>query len=150
MKVEKIFSLPRLLEEIEKLKGLFAHSHPNMSTRDLIAYLTKKELKERDPAQQEVRSRKTSSAPNETARQFSKPVIRAIWKRDEGKCAWVHKESGRRCCSKFRNQVDHIVPWAMGGLSTLENGRLLCWQHNRIEAERWFGREKMQQFKKAQ
>ena len=30
-----------------------------------------------------------------------------------------------------RCQVDHVVPWAEGGLTTQENGQLLCPSHNR-------------------
>lgn len=33
-------------------------------------------------------------------------------------------------------QVDHIVPWSQGGLTTVENGRLLCGFHNRLRNQR--------------
>jgi hypothetical protein len=33
-------------------------------------------------------------------------------------------------------QVDHITPWAEGGLTTQENGRLLCGFHNRLRNAR--------------
>ena len=35
-----------------------------------------------------------------------------------------------------RSQVDHIQPWALGGLTTQENGRLLCSFHNRLRNQR--------------
>jgi hypothetical protein len=34
-------------------------------------------------------------------------------------------------------QVDHIVPYSAGGLTTVENGRLLCEFHNRLEYLKW-------------
>jgi hypothetical protein len=48
----------------------------------------------------------------------------------------------RRCTHRFCDrpaeecQVDHIVPWAEGGLTTQENGRLLCGYHNRLRNAR--------------
>ncbi len=33
-------------------------------------------------------------------------------------------------------EIDHIQPWALGGLTTQENGRLLCRFHNRLRNQR--------------
>jgi len=33
-------------------------------------------------------------------------------------------------------QIDHIQPWALGGITTQENGRLLCGFHNRLRTGR--------------
>jgi hypothetical protein len=35
-----------------------------------------------------------------------------------------------------RCQVDHIQPYSVGGLTTQENGRLLCGRHNRMRNQR--------------
>lgn len=35
-----------------------------------------------------------------------------------------------------RCEVDHIVPWAIGGATTQDNGRLLCGYHNRLRNQR--------------
>ena len=48
----------------------------------------------------------------------------------------------QRCTHPFCDQpassteVDHIQPWALGGLTTQENGRLLCRFHNRLRNQR--------------
>ncbi len=48
----------------------------------------------------------------------------------------------RRCTHPFcdrpaqSSQVDHIQPWSEGGLTTQENGRLLCSFHNRLRNQR--------------
>ena len=48
----------------------------------------------------------------------------------------------RHCTHPFCDQpaeiceVDHIVPYAAGGLTTLDNGRLLCAFHNRLRNQR--------------
>jgi 5-methylcytosine-specific restriction endonuclease McrA len=61
-----------------------------------------------------------------------------VWKRDRGRCTFVG-ESGHCCGSRRFVQFDHRVPRARGGPSTVENVRLLCAPHNRLEAERIFG-----------
>ena len=48
----------------------------------------------------------------------------------------------RRCQHEFCDrravvcQVDHVIPWSQGGLTTEENGRLLCGFHNRLRNQR--------------
>ena len=45
-------------------------------------------------------------------------------------------------------QVDHIVPFARGGDNSPSNLRLLCGKHNRLEAERVYGKKHMEQYVK--
>ena len=61
-----------------------------------------------------------------------------VFERDGGKCTYM-RAGGRRCGSTHNLHVDHIVPFARGGPNELPNLRLLCAQHNRMEARRWFG-----------
>ena len=60
-----------------------------------------------------------------TSRLFSGATRRAIEVRD--------RECTHPCCDVpgSRCQADHIQPWAEGGPTTQENGRLLCPSHNR-------------------
>ena len=62
-----------------------------------------------------------------------------VFTRDGGRCTYVGPD-GRRCSSTYNLQVDHVVPFAQGGPSTESNLRLLCALHNRLEAEKLFGR----------
>jgi len=67
-------------------------------------------------------------------RNFTEEQKIAIWDRAEGQCEWVD-EKGVRCKESFPNfregDADHIIKWAIGGPTTVENGRLLCVPHNR-------------------
>jgi 5-methylcytosine-specific restriction endonuclease McrA len=65
-------------------------------------------------------------------------VRRAVWRRDGGRCTFVG-DSGHRCESRDRLELDHVVPVARGGESTVDNLRLLCRAHNQLEGERVFG-----------
>jgi 5-methylcytosine-specific restriction endonuclease McrA len=75
-------------------------------------------------------------------RQIPAAVCRAVWERDGGRCAYVSAD-GHRCEARSHLELDHIVPVAKGGESTVENLRLLCREHNRHVAEREFGRDHM-------
>jgi len=67
---------------------------------------------------------------------------RAVWERDDGRCAWTSPD-GRRCGSRWKLELDHIDAAALGGPPTLENLRVACRPHNVFHAEETFGREHM-------
>jgi 5-methylcytosine-specific restriction endonuclease McrA len=71
---------------------------------------------------------------------------RAVRRRSGGRCEYVDCKTQRRCTSRFGLQFDHIVPFAQGGPSTLENLRHLCANHNRLAAVQVFGRAKMEPY----
>ena len=52
------------------------------------------------------------------------PVRREVWRRDGGCCSYVDPHSGRRCGSRFLLELDHIVPFALGGDAQPSNLRL--------------------------
>ena len=79
---------------------------------------------------------------NVGGRYIPKHVRQSVIERDQGQCCFV-SENGVRCTSKAGLQIDHIAPFAKGGLTELSNLRTLCSAHNLYEAERAFGREKI-------
>ncbi len=105
-----------------------------------------------EPAQKRTRKspadRPTATGKPAKVRQpIPAEVRRQVWSRDAGSCAWIGPD-GRRCGSKWRLELDHIHPAALGGPSTLENIRLLCKAHNKLHAEQRFGRAHMAQFRR--
>ena len=72
-------------------------------------------------------------------------VKRAVWARDGGRCQWP-VEGGGICGSTLRIELDHVVPRARGGPSTVENTRLLCKVHNDLAARHAFGDDWMDRF----
>jgi hypothetical protein len=69
----------------------------------------------------------TRAEVGERTRLFKGATRRAVEVRD-GECAHPFCDKPAEQC-----QVDHIVPFSQGGLTTQENGRLLCEFHNRLE-----------------
>jgi len=62
-------------------------------------------------------------------RRISAGVRRAVWARDQGRCAFV-AASGRRCPERGRLEFHHRRPVRAGGVATLENIELRCRAHN--------------------
>ena len=59
-------------------------------------------------------------------------VRREVWCRDGGCCSYVDPHSGRRCGSRFLLELDHIVPFALGGSAEPQNLRVRCTAHHRL------------------
>jgi hypothetical protein len=75
-------------------------------------------------------------------------IRREVWERDGGRCAWT-SEDGRRCGSRWKLELDHVRPDALGGEATADNLRLTCRTHNALHAEQFFGRDHMARFCRA-
>ena len=65
-------------------------------------------------------------------------VKRAVWKRDEGRCAYLSPR-GRRCEERTFLEFHHRRPYAKRGEATVDNIALRCRRHNQYEAELVFG-----------
>ena len=69
----------------------------------------------------------TPSAPKASARAgraIPAAVKREVWQRDGGRCRYVDPRTGRRCASRHLLQIDHVLPYALGGVTEPENLRL--------------------------
>lgn len=64
-------------------------------------------------------------------------VRREVWARDEGRCKF--EGLAGRCQETGFLEIHHIVPYASGGPTTVENLELRCAAHNRYEAAQHFG-----------
>ena len=58
-------------------------------------------------------------------------VRRQVWQRDGGRCSYLDRRTGRRCNSRHMIEIDHILPYALGGGADPSNLRLLCYGHHR-------------------
>ena len=82
------------------------------------------------------------------SRYISAPVKRFVWTRDGGRCTDL-SSNGRRCTAREGLEYHHDEPYGLGGDRTPENVRLLCVVHNALRAERDFGKEKMDQYRRS-
>ena len=113
--VERALSL--LLEKVEKAK--FAATTEAKSSRV-------------------IRPGADRAAGGAPSRDIPSEVQRAVWRRDGGRCAFVGR-NGHRCEERTFLEFHHVVPYALGGLATVENISLRCRRHNQYENELVFG-----------
>ena len=73
-------------------------------------------------------------------------VKHAVWQRDQSQCTFVDPKTGRRCCSRYGLQMDHIIPICHGGTSEAQNLRLLCKNHHKYESLRIIGKSTMEKY----
>jgi len=86
----------------------------------------------------------TSASPGTSAsasaggsRHIPAAMRRQVWARDEGRCAFVGALG--RCTETGRLEFHHIVPFARGGPTRVENLALRCRAHNVYESDLAFG-----------
>ena len=81
----------------------------------------------------------------ERTRHIPQSIRDEVFVRDGGRCTFIGK-NGKRCEETWNIQIDHIIPHAKGGDNSSENLRLLCPAHNRLAAEKKYGRDHMDKF----
>jgi hypothetical protein len=74
-------------------------------------------------------------------------VKRAVRERDGNQCRFVNKV-GRRCKERDQLEFHHCQPFARGGDHKPENIKLMCTTHNAYLADRDFGKEVMEQYRR--
>lgn len=81
----------------------------------------------------------SSATDGRTRRGYiSRKLWREVFERDGWQCV-VRGPDGKRCSAREHLQLDHIVPVALGGLSTADNLRVVCAGHNQWAAVEVFG-----------
>lgn len=135
-----------LMAKLEHVRSLVSHRLPaNASMEQLIDFIADYVIEREDHEKRRERREKRKANGSagrvsngaDNPRQIAARVRDEVFVRDK-QCAYVSPD-GRRCESTHVLQVDHIRPVARGGGATIENLRLLCAQHNRLEAERVMG-----------
>ena len=132
--------LPRLIKEIASIARISIEKRQGIETRTS----PEKPIASRNSQQGQSLTPTTLAArENPTSRFIPISIKKAVWLRDGAQCTFVSPITKHRCEGRFGIQFDHVVPFVCGGKSTLENLRLLCRAHNRLMANRVFGRSKI-------
>jgi 5-methylcytosine-specific restriction endonuclease McrA len=137
-----------VMSKLEEVRALASHRLAiNAPLEQLVEFLADYFITREDPKARHER-RETKQQPTRKVeargermnpRQIPARTRDQVFVRDKQQCTYVAPD-GTRCGSAHVLQIDHINPVARGGASTLDNLRLLCAQHNRLEAERLLGR----------
>jgi hypothetical protein len=141
---------------LDALRALLSHKIPDGDlgavVRDAIRCALEKYGKRRGAVgggATQKGDRRAASRARLPARSIPAAARREVWQRDGGRCTFVGPD-GCRCESRWQLQFDHIDPVALAGgkTPTAADLRLRCRPHNLLEAERVFGREHMDQFRR--
>jgi hypothetical protein len=125
-------------DKLRRAQDLLRHQIPNgdpavVFDRALTALL---ERLERTKVAAAVRPRSTTPSCSHT-RYIPAAVRRAVWTRDGGRCRFVGSEG--RCTETGFLEFHHVVPFAEGGATSVDNLEIRCRAHNAFEAESLFG-----------
>jgi 5-methylcytosine-specific restriction endonuclease McrA len=134
-------------DTLQQLQALMAHQVRNgdvaVIVEQALALLLAKVQRKRQAATARPRSTPpNASAPPATSgssRHIPAAVRRAVWRRDDSRCAFVGAQG--RCAERRGLELHHVVPFAAGGTATLANIQLRCRAHNMYEAETYLGAE---------
>lgn len=127
-------------DALEELQNLLSHRIPNgdpaLVVEQALALLLAETKKRRAALAEKPRAPKKTS---KRTRAIPAHVRRAVFERDEGRCAFVDGD-GKRCDSAWQVEFHHSVPFGRDGPHSLENVELRCRAHNQYEAELEYGK----------
>jgi hypothetical protein len=135
----------RLLEKIAAARDALSHARPDATTDEILEAALDLLLAKAAKAKGLVSNPQKNPRPSRNADHVSAHVKREVMKRDGGRCQW-RLASGESCGCTRHLQFDHIKPLADGGLSTVDNLRLLCRSHNLEAARQAFGNAVMDHY----
>ena len=133
-----------LMRLIERAKQVLRHKYPEGRLEDVLRDALETMLERKDPQVRfapkeaelvaELAPEPRFLAAWRGGRYIPARIKRAVWQRDDGRCAWRF-EDGALCGSRDALEFDHFRPFAKGGRSDdARNVRLLCRMHNRAAA----------------
>ena len=119
-------------EKLRRAIDLSRHRRPRARLEEILEDALDALLDAVDRGRKKEPARPREDLPGR--RRIPEWVKDAVWRRDDGRCAFLEQE-GRRCGSTGWLEFDHVKPFALGGSSDDPgNVRLLCRAHNQREA----------------
>jgi 5-methylcytosine-specific restriction endonuclease McrA len=127
-------------DKLQRARNLLRHTIPNGDQAAIIdrALTVLLDQLEKTKHSATVRPR-VGPAKASVGRHVPAAVKRAVWARDDGRCAFIGHEG--RCPETGFLEFHHVMPFAVGGATSVENLQLRCRSHNAYEADRYFGEE---------
>jgi hypothetical protein len=133
-----------LIKKLETIKNLYSHRNPNPNYSELIEMLADEILKKSKrsnatPPGGVASGKKVNLSLKRTNRYIPSTIKQEVYMRDKGCCTFTDQRTQRRCNSRHLLQYDHIKPMAFHGTTSVQNLRLLCFQHHKLITEKTFG-----------
>jgi len=124
-------------QRLRQVQDLMRHSNPSGDIEKIFERAIELLLTDLQQQRFAASSRpRTGAAVDPRGRHIPASVRRAVWRRDEGRCAFVGARG--RCPETGFLEFHHVVPFAAGGAATVENLELRCRAHNAYESTLFF------------
>ena len=132
------------VQDLEAVRDALSHQIPDRGLEAVLHECIRRTLREvarRRTGVDKARTKVAAESPKARGRNIPAAVRMAVWRRDQGSCAFVSAD-GRRCGSTYQLELHHVQAFAKGGPATEENISLRCSGHNRLHADKDFGADR--------
>ena len=124
--------------KLRRVQDLLRHRLPSGNLEEIIDRAVTLLLTDLEKSKIGATKRaRLSSSPAKCSRHVPSHVRHVVWTRDGGRCRF--EGPAGRCTETGLLEFHHVIPYANGGPTTVENLELRCAAHNRYEAEQCFG-----------
>ncbi len=120
-------------DKLRRAQGLSRHAVPNGDPAVLIDRALTLLVAELERVRFGATTKPRATMPGASrGRHVPAAVKRAVWARDDGRCGFVGVDG--RCGERGRLEFHHVVPFAAGGATTIDNLQLRCRAHNQYRS----------------
>lgn len=124
-------------QKLERVEALVRHMVPSADLAEIFDRALTLLLKDLERRRCAATPAPRSSNEESQSRYVPAAVKREVWRRDEGRCAFIGREG--RCKERSFLEFHHVRPYAVGGVASVANIELRCRAHNAYEASLFFG-----------
>ena len=107
---------------------------PNVLEAEIVELLKDDDVTKQKGVYEYLLSGKTKEKAL-SIRQFSENERRTLYERQSGVCPMCKAEGKNKHWEIEEMHADHITPWSKGGHTTLDNGQMLCRDHNLTKSD---------------
>jgi hypothetical protein len=119
-------------EKLQRARALLRHAVPDGDIAEILGRALTLLVREAERTKwASSRRPRVSHESSVRSRQVPAAVKRAVWSRDEGRCAFVGPDG--RCSETGFLEFHHVVPFSVGGRTDAQNLELRCRAHNQHE-----------------